>query len=416
MQVSCRGQPGTWVWDHRRVRYPLFLDIAGRRVLVVGAGAVAARRVRALRQAGAHVAVVAPETSDEIAAAEVHRRPFEPDDVDGAWLVLACTDTPDVNAAVASAAAERGIWCVRSDRADISPAWVPAVGGVDDVQVAVSAGGDPGRARDLRDDAVRALHAGEWHARRGRRGPGRVVLVGGGPGDPGLLTLRGYRALLDADVVVTDRLGPAEIVGVLPESVEVVDVGKDPRGHAASQDDINALLVERARQGQVVVRLKGGDPFILGRGSEEVDACVAAGVAVEVVPGVSSVTSAPALAGVPLTRRGTAQQFTVVSGHVPPGDPRSTVDWAAVAAGDGTVVLLMAVANLRPIAAALIDGGREPQTPGVIVTDASLPSQRVVHATLADIADVAEREAILPPAVVVVGAVVSESGGAGERP
>jgi uroporphyrin-III C-methyltransferase/precorrin-2 dehydrogenase/sirohydrochlorin ferrochelatase len=398
------------------VRYPLFLDVSGRRVLVVGAGAVAARRARALHDAGAHLVVVAPEVADDIVAAEIHQRPFEPGDVDGAWLVFACTDVAEVNAVVASAAAERGIWCVRSDRADASPAWVPATGAVDDIQFAVSAGGDPGRARDLRDDAVRALHAGEWHARRGRRGTGRVVLVGGGPGDPGLLTLRGFRALLDADVVVTDRLGPAELVGVLPDDVEVVDVGKDPRGHAASQDDINALLVDRARQGQTVVRLKGGDPFILGRGSEEVDACVAAGVAVEVVPGVSSVTSAPALAGVPLTRRGTTQQFTVVSGHVPPGDPRSTVDWSAVAAGDGTVVLLMAVANLRPIAVALVEGGRDPHTPAVIVADASLPTQRVVRATLVDIAEVAERESIVPPAVIVVGPVVSASGGADERP
>jgi uroporphyrin-III C-methyltransferase/precorrin-2 dehydrogenase/sirohydrochlorin ferrochelatase len=360
------------------------------------------------------VVVVAPQVDDDLVADEVQRRAFEPADVEGAWLVLACTDDAEVNAAVAAAAADRGIWCVRADRADESAAWVPATGVVDDVQVAVSAGGDPGRARDLRDGAVRALQAGEWHARRGRRGHGRVVLVGGGPGDPGLLTLSGYRALLDADVVVTDRLGPAELVGTLPADVEVVDVGKDPRGHAASQDDINALLVDRARQGQVVVRLKGGDPFVLGRGSEEVDACVAAGVAVEVIPGVSSVTTAPALAGVPLTRRGTTQQFTVVSGHVPPGDPRSTVDWSAVATGEGTVVLLMAVANLRPVAAALVDGGRAADTPAVIVENASLPTQRVVRTTLTDLADAAERESVVPPAVVVIGPVVSESGGADE--
>jgi uroporphyrin-III C-methyltransferase/precorrin-2 dehydrogenase/sirohydrochlorin ferrochelatase len=398
------------------VRYPLFLDVSGRRVVVVGGGAVAVRRARALHEAGAYVVVVAPEVSGGIDAVEVHRRPFEPDDVDGAWLVLACTDDGEVNAVVAAAAAERGIWCARADRADESAAWVPAAGAVDDVQVAVTAGGDPTRARELRDAALRALHAGEWHARPGRKSGGRVVLVGGGPGDPGLLTLRGYRALLDADVVVADRLGPAELAGLLPTDVEVVDVGKDPRGHAASQDDINTLLVDRARAGQVVVRLKGGDPFVLGRGSEEVDACVAAGVVVEVVPGVSSVTSAPGLAGVPLTKRGTTQQFTVVSGHVPPGDPRSTVDWSSVAAGDGTVVLLMAVANLRAIAAALVEGGRDPQTPGVIVENASLPSQRVVYATLKDLADVAERESVVPPAVVVVGPVVSDRTGGADAP
>jgi len=395
------------------VRYPVFLEITGRRVLVVGAGAVAARRTRLLHDAGAHVVLVAPVVGDGVVADEVHRRPFAPRDVEGAWLVLACTDDADVNAVVAAAAAERGIWCARADRRDESAAWIPASGTVDDVQVAVSAGGDPGRARDLRDDALRALHTGEWHARTTRRRSGKVVLVGGGPGDPGLLTMRGYRALLDADVVVADRLGPVELTGVLPSHIEVIDVGKDPRGHAASQDDINTLLVERAQRGQVVVRLKGGDPFVLGRGAEEVDSCAAAGVLVEVVPGVSSVTSAPTLAGVPLTRRGTTQQFTVVSGHVPPGDPRSTVDWPAVAAGDATVVLLMAVANLRPIATTLISGGRDPATPAVIVENASLPAQRVVHASLADLADVAEHESVVPPAVVVVGAVASA---AAERP
>lgn len=392
------------------MRYPLFLNVTGRRVVVVGGGAVALRRSKTLYEAGAHVVIVAPSVHEDITASEVYRRKFEPRDVDGAWLVLACTDDDVVNGVVTAAAAERGIWCARADRRDESAAWVPATGAVDDVEIAVTAGGDPGRARALRDGAVRALQTGEWQAKRTRPGEGRVVLVGGGPGDPGLLTMRGYRALLAADVVVTDRLGPAEIVSSLPSHVEVVDVGKDPRGHAASQDDINTLLVERARTGQVVVRLKGGDPFVLGRGSEEVDACVAAGVVVDVVPGVSSVTSAPTLAGVPLTRRGTTQQFTVVSGHVPPGDERSTVNWPAVAAGDGTVVLLMAVANLRPIAAALIAGGRDAQTPTVIVENASLPSQRVVFATLADVADVAERESVVPPAVVVVGSVVSAAG------
>jgi uroporphyrin-III C-methyltransferase/precorrin-2 dehydrogenase/sirohydrochlorin ferrochelatase len=390
------------------VRYPLFLDLTGRRVVVVGGGSVAARRTQRLREAGAHILVIAPVVDEAVLADEVRQRAFEPDDVDGAWLVLACTDDEEVNSVVASAAAERGIWCARADRADESAAWVPAAGAVDDVQVAVTAGGDPGRARALRDDAVRALHAGEWQARRTRRGAGRVVLVGGGPGDPGLLTLRGYRALLEADVVVADRLGPAELVGVLPTDVEVIDVGKDPRGHAASQDDINALLVDRASKGEVVVRLIGGDPFVLGRGAEEVQACTAAGVVVEVIPGVSSVTAAPTLAGVPLTRRGTTQQFTVVSGHVPPGDPRSTVEWPAVAAGDGTVVLLMAVANLRPIAATLVAGGRDPRTPAAVVENASMPDQRVVRGTLADIADIAERESVEPPAVVVVGAVVSD--------
>ena len=178
----------------------------------------------------------------------------------------------------------------------------------------------------------------------------------------------------------------------LPPEVEVIDVGKTPRGEATSQEDINDLLVRRAKAGDVVVRLKGGDPFVLGRGGEEVAACAAAGVEVEVVPGVTSAIAAPTLAGVPLTRRGTAQEFTVASGHVPPGDPRSTVDWQRLGAGNGTIVLLMAVAYLRPIADTLITAGRAAQTPAVVIENASLPQQRIVRTTLATLADDAEAQ------------------------
>jgi uroporphyrin-III C-methyltransferase len=233
-----------------------------------------------------------------------------------------------------------------------------------------------------------------------------VTLVGGGPGDPGLLTLAGMRALLDADVVVTDRLAPTDLLDTLSAEIEIVDVGKTPGGHAAEQAEINALLIERARAGQWVVRLKGGDPFVLGRGSEEIDACVAAGVEVDVVPGVTSATAAATLAGIALTERGTTQQFVVASGHVPPGDARSTVDWKALAATDATLVLLMAVANLAPIAEALIAGGRDPATGAAIVENASLPSQRVVRSRLAELAATAARESVVPPAVVLVGQVV----------
>jgi uroporphyrin-III C-methyltransferase / precorrin-2 dehydrogenase / sirohydrochlorin ferrochelatase len=198
--------------------------------------------------------------------------------------------------------------------------------------------------------------------------------------------------------------------------VEVVDVGKDPRGHAASQDDINRMLVERARAGDVVVRLKGGDPFVLGRGAEEVTACAAAGVAVEVVPGVSSVTAAATLAGIPLTRRGTAQAFTVASGHVPPGDARSTVDWSILAADRGTLVLLMAVANLAPIADALVAGGRPADAPAAVVENASLPQQRVVRSTLGQVAADAAQAGVVPPAIVIVGDVVSDLDGASGPP
>jgi uroporphyrin-III C-methyltransferase / precorrin-2 dehydrogenase / sirohydrochlorin ferrochelatase len=389
-------------------RLGVFLDLSGRSVLVVGGGSVAARRVARLVEAGAAVTVVAPEAdaSIEEQPVVVQRREFAADDVDGRWLVLACSDDEGVNTATVEAATARGIWSSRADDADSSPVWFAAQGAADGVDVAVVAG-DPSRSRDVRDAAVRALTAGEWPARRRRGRHGRVVLVGGGPGDPGLVTTRGYRELCDADVVVADRLAPTDLLAALPTEVEVIDVGKNPRGDAASQDDINALLIERARAGQVVVRLKGGDPFVLGRGSEEVDACAAAGVAVEVVPGVTSATAAATLAGVPLTERGTAQEFTVASGHVPPGDPRSSVDWDRLAAGTGTLVLLMAVANLRRIADALIRGGRSPQMGAVVIENASLPSQRILRTTLARLADDAAAADVEPPAVVVVGAVAS---------
>lgn len=391
------------------MRYPLFLDLSGRRVVVVGGGAVALRRLPGLIEAGAAVTVVATEYDAAIAGLDVtiERREFVPADLDGAWLALACTDVARVNSTVMAAADKRGIWCIRADDAARSRAWRPAAAQVDDLTIAVSASGDPGRAAALRDAIEADLRSGRLGARRGRTQDGRVILVGGGPGDPDLLTLRGYRSLLDADVVVTDRLGPTGLLELLPPEVEVLDVGKAPHGgHAAEQGAINDLIIDRAKGGQTVVRLKGGDPFVFGRGSEEVDACVAAGVVVDVVPGLTSSVAAATLAGIPLTERGTTQHFTVVSGHVPPGDERSSVDWSVVAASDGTLVLLMAVANLRSIAAALLSGGRKPATPVAMIENASLPQQRVVTATLVDVADVAEAQRVVPPAVVVIGDVV----------
>ncbi|HWC36712.1 MAG TPA: uroporphyrinogen-III C-methyltransferase [Mycobacteriales bacterium] len=390
------------------MRYPLFLDLSGRRVVVIGGGRVAARRTRGLLEADARVTVVAPELAEEITSMPVEavRRGYDESDLDGAWLVLACTDDAELNAGVAAAAEARGIWCIRADDAASSAAWRPAAAAIDEVTVAVSAGGDPGQAVELRNLIEHALRSGALAPRRHRAGQGGVTLVGGGPGDPDLLTLKGMRALQDADVIVTDRLGPTGLLESLDAEIEIVDVGKTPGGHAAEQADINALLIERSQAGQRVVRLKGGDPFVLGRGSEEVDACAAAGVPVEVVPGVTSATAAATLAGVALTERGTTQQFVVASGHVPPGDPRSSVDWKSLASTDATLVLLMAVANLGPIAASLIDGGRDPRTGVAIVENASLPEQRVVRCRLAELAEVAKREGVVPPAVVLVGNVV----------
>lgn len=379
--------------------YPLHLDVTGRRVLVVGAGAVAVRRVRALLEAGAAVDVVAVDVSADLPEVPVQQRGFVDSDVEGAWLVLACTGLVDDQ--VAAACEERRVWCVRADDASKSSAWVPAVARVDDVLVSVTAGGDPRRATALRDAISLAVDTGDLPLRRSRPGTGSVALVGGGPGDPGLLTVRGRRLLAAADVVVRDRLAPA--IG-LPVDVEVIDVGKTPGGPSYDQRAIEQLLVDRARAGQRVVRLKGGDVHLFGRGMEEVTACVEAGVPVEVVPGVSSAFAVPAWAGIPVTARGVTQSVSVVSAHVPPGDPGSTVDWDALARLGGTLVLLMAVGRLESVCEALVNGGRDPKTPVAVIQEGTLPTQRVVVTTLYDAArDAAD---VASPAVVVVGDVV----------
>ncbi|MBW3639651.1 MAG: uroporphyrinogen-III C-methyltransferase [Actinobacteria bacterium] len=380
-------------------RFPLHLDLAGRRVLVVGGGPVAARRVRGLQSAGAVVEVVSRAIVDGFPDVPVTPRTFVPDDVDGAWLVLACTGV--VDDAVAAACAPRRIWCVRADDASLSDAWMPAVARVDDVVVSVTAGRDPRRAMALRDALTLAIETGDLPLRRSRNGTGSVAIVGGGPGDPDLLTVKARRLLAAADVVVRDRLAP---VVPIADGVEVVEVGKVPGGPSWAQRDIEALLVDRALQGRRVVRLKGGDVHVFARGMEEVTACFRAGVAVEVVPGLSSALAAPTYAGIPLTARGVTQSFTVVSGHLPPGDPGSTVDWDVLARLGGTLVLLMAVGRLGAICAALIAGGRGEDTPVAVLQDATLASQSVLVTTLARAS--VEAQGVTAPAVVVIGEVV----------
>ncbi len=236
--------------------------------------------------------------------------------------------------------------------------------------------------------------------------PGEVVLVGAGPGDPDLMTVGGQRALAEADVVVTDRLVPLAALDAVRADALVIDVAKVPGGRSTPQETINDLLVEHALAGRRVVRLKGGDPFVFGRGGEEALACAAAGVPVRVLPGVTSSVSGPALAGIPVTHRGTTQGFTVVSGHVPPGHPDCTVDWKALASTGTTLVVLMGVRTLPAIAEALVQGGLDPRTPAAVVADAGLPSQRRVDGTVATIADVVAESGIGAPAVTVVGHVV----------
>lgn len=471
--------------ESRPALYPLALRLAGRRVLVVGGGAVATRRVPALLAARARVDLVSPVLTPalrgHVDAGRVHWIPrrFIPEDLDGAWLVQVAVNDPIAAAAVSAAALERRIFCVRADDRAAATAWTPAVTRHGPVTVAVLAGGDPRRAVALRD-AIRdrladgtllsgpgagpedpahsaarepgpdrsALTSGPREPGEGleqgenpelgeatpgasllphtaanpgasdQGGPhrsgsarvprlGRVALVGAGPGDPELITVKGRRLLGEADVVVTDRLVPGLLLDELRPEVELIDASKIPYGPAAGQAEINRILVDRARSGRFVVRLKGGDPYVFGRGGEEVIACAEAGVPVTVVPGVSSSIAAPAVAGIPVTHRGVAHEFTVVSGHLPPDHPDSLLDWTALAQLRGTLVVLMGLKNLAAITEALLARGRAPQTPAAVVREGTTDNQQVLRATLATLADEVRQAGVQPPAVVVVGDVVA---------
>jgi uroporphyrin-III C-methyltransferase / precorrin-2 dehydrogenase / sirohydrochlorin ferrochelatase len=390
--------------------YPLTLDLSGRRVLVVGGGPVAARRAAGLLTTGALIEVVAPWLCEDLATAVAEGRvgwtprEYADGDLDGAWLVHTCTGDREADAAVAAAAEQKRIWCVRADDASASAAWTPAVARAGDVTVAVGGGGDPRRAAAVRDAVALLLETGRLPVRAQRppaNGRGWVALVGGGPGDPGLITTRGRQLLAEADVVVVDRLAPRALLDDLDPAVEVIEAGKAPHAHTLTQDEINSLLVERAQAGQRVVRLKGGDPFMLGRGFEELAACHRADVSCEVVPGVTSAIAVPAGAGIPVTHRGISSQVTILSGH------DDDLDWAALASTGGTLVLLMAVARIEQLTHQLVVHGRPPTTPVAIVESGYSPRQRTTVGNLATIAARAAERGVQAPAVVVIGEVVS---------
>lgn len=236
---------------------------------------------------------------------------------------------------------------------------------------------------------------------------GFVSLIGAGPGDPGLLTLRGAEALGQADVVVYDYLANPALLSHAPRDAERIYVGKQVGRHTLSQDEINALLVERGLAGQRVARLKGGDPFVFGRGGEEALALVEAGVPFEVVPGISSAVAAPAYAGIPVTHRGLASSLAIVTGHEDPAKDERALDWARLATGVDTLVLLMGVGNLPGIVAELVAHGRPASTPAAVVRWGTLPGQQAVTGTLADIVDRVHKAGLQPPAVTVIGAVAA---------
>ncbi|HWH27303.1 MAG TPA: uroporphyrinogen-III C-methyltransferase [Pseudolysinimonas sp.] len=411
--------------------YPVALRLDGRLAVVVGGGAVAARRASGLLTAGAVVTVIAPELAVETAALVAtgavtwRQREYAAGDLDGAWFVQTATGIRAVDDRVAADAEAARIWCVRADDHRASSAWTPAVARHDDVTVAITAGGDPRRAMAVRDAVQALLRTAELPTQRHRpaagatvseavrdtaatstastrvREPqrdGTVALVGAGPGDPGLLTRRARDLIDSATIIVADRLGARPVLDELAPSATIVDVGKLPGHHPVPQAEINRMLVTFAQAGHRVVRLKGGDPYVLGRGGEELLHCQEAGIQVEVVSGITSAISVPAAAGIPVTHRGVAAGFTVVTGHEGIAD--------APGGRDHTLVLLMGVTALAQTASALAAGTRGGSCPVAIIESGYSAEQRVTIGTLDDIASLAAERSVKSPAVIVVGDVV----------
>jgi uroporphyrin-III C-methyltransferase/precorrin-2 dehydrogenase/sirohydrochlorin ferrochelatase len=325
-------------------------------------------------------------------------------DVADAWLVHTATGDPRVDADVAAACERRRILCVNASDGAHGSARLAAETRAGDVVVGVvsDAGVDPRRAGRLRDAIGALLREGALPVRRRRvTTTGRVDLVGGGPGPADLMTVRGRRLLAEADVVIADRLGPTDVLSELDSEVQVIDVGKRPGHHPVPQEEINALLVEHARAGRRVVRLKGGDPFVYGRGGEEVAACLAAGVPVEVVPGLTSVVSVPQAAGIPVTHRGSAASVHVVNGQAETSS--STI--AALADDTVTTVVLMGVAALPRLVTAALAAGVAADRPIAIVERGHTARQRTTRTTLARAVDDAAAAGVRNPAVIVIGEV-----------
>jgi len=450
--------------------FPLFADLRGRRVLVVGGGEVAGRKARLLLEAGARVDIVARElVSHDLAewagAGPVSwlAREFDESQLDGATLVVAATSDGALNERVASTARARHLLCNVVDDAERSSFIVPAIVDRSPLVIAISSGGvAPVLARLARERievlfdesfATLARLLAEWRSRikhalpevnarrrfyeslvrgrvvelvRSRRSEaagreierqlavpsqaasGSVVLVGAGPGDPGLLTLNALRALQEADVILHDRLVSDAVLSLARRDAERIPVGKAAGAHSVPQSRINELLVEHALAGRRVVRLKGGDPFVFGRGGEELEVLARHGIPFEVVPGITAAIGCAAYAGIPLTHREHAQSVRFVTAHC--GESADTLDWASLAQPRQTLALYMGVAALGRIAGQLIAHGREATTPVAIVENASRPDQRVTLATLAALDDVACRANIQSPALLIVGEVAALSG------
>ncbi|MBY4273876.1 uroporphyrinogen-III C-methyltransferase [Rhodococcus fascians] len=398
--------------------YLVGLNLEGRRVVVVGGGTVAQRRLPLLISSGAVVHVVTREATPAVEAmatagqVTLELRDYRHGDLADAWYAIACTDEAETNIAIVAEATASKIFCVRADIAKDGTAVTPASAEWDGLTLGVLAGGEHRRSAAVRNAVVEALQSGVV-ADSAHAPLTGVALVGGGPGDPDLITVRGRRLLAYADVVVADRLAPPELLAELGPHVEVIDASKIPYGRAMAQEAINQALIDGAKAGKFVVRLKGGDPYVFGRGYEELEALAAEGISVTVVPGITSAISVPSSAGIPVTHRAVTHEFVVVSGHVAPDHPDSLVDWDALAKLKGTIVLLMAVERIGLFADVLVAGGRPSDTPVIVVQEGTMRTQREVRATLSTVADAVREAEIRPPAIVVIGTVAGFSVHAG---
>jgi uroporphyrin-III C-methyltransferase / precorrin-2 dehydrogenase / sirohydrochlorin ferrochelatase len=447
---------------------PIFLSVRNRLAVIVGGGAVAARKADLLLQAGASVRVVAPALASELAVLrdsgriEYRAELFAPAVLDGAVVVIAATNQPAVNAAVAAAAKARGIPVNAVDDLEHSSFILPAIVDRSPIVVAVgTSGNSPVLARIVRERIEALLpptlgrlaaFAGRWRRRvarglatvlqrrhfwervlsgpvashvlegrealaefefrrelkRSRRaessGVGEVYLIGAGPGDPDLLTLKAARLLQQADVILYDRLVPEAILARARRDAERIYVGKESGNHHLTQERIQELLIQYALSGKRVCRLKGGDPFIFGRGGEELEALIEHHIPFTVVPGITAALGAAAYAGIPLTHRDHAQAVTFVTGHT--RESGAPIDWHELSRPGQTVVFYMGLGQLQNISGNMIAAGAPADRPAAVIAQATLPEQHVIVGTLATLAQEVAAQAVKSPALLIVGDVV----------
>lgn len=446
---------------------PLFLDVQNQRCLVVGGGDIALRKIRLLNSAGATIRVVAPNIHQDIEDLlsddrqhELLNRPCEESDLDQVILVIAATDDKSINAQVAEAAKDRHLLVNVVDDSDTGNAIMPSIIDRSPVMLAFSTGGKaPVLARLLREKFETMLPQGlgkladlagncrhlvqarfskindrryfwekvfdsniaeqalmgnieqaeqsltQWLVHSDEQKTGEVYLVGGGPGDPDLLTFKALRLMQQSDVVLHDRLVSDQVLALCRRDADYIYVGKRRDNHALPQTDINQLLVKLAREGKRVLRLKGGDPFIFGRGGEEIETLSAENIPFQVVPGITAASGCACYSGIPLTHRDHAQSVRFVTGHLKDGS--YSLNWNDMIDPDQTLVFYIGMMGLPQICQQLIAHGRDRHTPVALVQKGTTPQQRVFTGTLATITQIIENQQVKPPTLIIVGSVVS---------